>query len=466
MRVIVVGAGKVGYKIAETLSRELYDVVVIDNDKEVIKKVNDTLDVLTIESNGLVGQPFKTLKVTKVDVVIAVTDNDEGNMLVCLQAKYMGAGRTIARIRNPEYERDLALPKEELAIDFIINPEKSTALEIVRSLTFSSAGQVNEFGDGSIHMVQFHIEEDSILNKIRIEDITAFEELLIPAILRDGDTIIPRGDQKIISGDTIYIIGKKEEIIKYFNKLGLTPMNLKNVMILGGGDYSYYLAMYLNKMGISTKIIEKDMEICKELSEKLPETLVINGDGTDLNLLEEESISSMDAFIALSGYDEENILAVLLAKQNGVKKGISKVNRDVYIALSKNIGVDSTITPSLITTSEILGFVRGEWVLSLSLLQGGQAQVVEYLISPTSKVSDKPLKDLNLPRSIIITTIISKGKITIPHGHDIIRANDRIIVITKADELEKARKLFHGEEGNVKYGFWDHLKNARKITNS
>jgi len=466
VRVIIVGAGKVGYKIAEALSRELYDVIVIDNDKEVIKKVNDTLDVLTIESNGLVGQPFKTLKVTKEDIVIAVTDNDEGNMLVCLQAKYMGVGRTIARIRNPEYEKDLALPKEELAIDFIINPEKSTALEIVRSLTFSSAGQVNEFGDGSVHMVQFYIEEDSVLNNMVLENITSFDELLIPAILRDGDTIIPKGDQKIISGDIIYIIGKKEEIIKYFNKLGLTPMDLKNIMILGGGDYSYYLAMYLNKMGISTKIIEKDMQRCIELSEKLPESLIINGNGTDLNLLEEENISSMDAFISLSGYDEENILAVLLAKQNGVKKGIAKVNRDNYITLAKNIGVDSTVTPSLITTSEILGFVRGEWVLSLSLLQGGQAQVVEYLISPTSKVIDIPLKELKLPKNIIITTIISKDKVIIPHGNDIIRANDKIIAISKADGLEKARKLFHGEEGNVNYGFWNRLKNAREITNS
>ncbi|HLV10154.1 MAG TPA: Trk system potassium transporter TrkA [Halanaerobiales bacterium] len=466
LRVIIVGAGKVGYKIAETLSKELYDVIVVDNDKEVIQKVNDTLDVLTIESNGLIGQPFKSIKVNEDDLVIAVTDNDEGNMLICLRAKYMGAGRTIARIRNPEYENDLALPKEELAIDFIINPEKSTAAEIVRLLTFSPAEQINEFGNGSVQMVQVDIDEESPLNNVALKDQNDFEDLLIAAIIRDGDTIIPKGDQRIKSGDTIFIIGNKKEIADYFNSIGEAPVDIRKVMILGGGTYSFYLAEYMNKMGMSTKIIEKDLQRCRELSEKIPDSLIINGDGTDLNLLKEENVAAMDAFVSLTGIDEENILVSLLAKQNGVKKGIAKVNRENYITLAKNIGVDSTITPSIITTSEILGFVRGEWVLSLSLLPGGQAEVVEYLIKPDSPAINIPLKDLDLPDSTIIATIISEGKVIIPHGGDVIKKDDKIVVISKADEVEKARQLFHGKEGKGNHGFWNSLKNARSSINN
>ncbi|MTI62221.1 MAG: Trk system potassium transporter TrkA [Firmicutes bacterium] len=466
MRVIIVGAGKVGYKIAETLSKDLYDVVVIDNDKEVIQKVNDTLDVLTIESNGLIGQPFKKIGVNKNDLVIAVTDNDEGNMLVCLSAKHLGAGKTIARIRNPEYEKDLALPKEELAIDFIINPEKSTAAEIVSLLTFSPAGNINEFANGSVQMVQLDIEEDSPLNNLTLREQNNLGEFLIAAIIRDGKTIIPKGDQRIKSGDNIFIIGKKEEIAEYFDSIGKTPLNIRKVMILGGGKFSYYLADYMNNMGITTKIIEKDLDRCKTLSEKLNNTLIINGDGTDLNLLQAEGLSTMDAFISLSGIDEENILATLLAKQNGAKKGIAKVNRENYTTLAKNIGVDSTITPSFITTNEILGFVRGEWVLSLSLLPGGQAEVVEYFVKSDCPIIDIPLKDINLPKGTIITTIIRGINVIVPHGDDMIAADDKVVVISEAEEVAQIRDLFHGKERKVKNGLWNSIKNFRSSINS
>jgi len=465
MRVIIIGAGKVGYNIASALSKELYDVIVIDNDEEVIKKVNDTLDVLALESNGLIGKPLNEIGVNKNDIVIAVTNNDETNVLLCLSAKHLGAGRTIARIRNPEYENDLALPKEELPIDFIINPEKSTAAEIVRLLTFSPAGMINEFGGGSVQMVQLNVQKDSPLDNIMLKEQNNLGQFLIAAIIRDGETIIPKGDHYIKSGDNIFVIGHKKEIAEYFNSIGEAPLDIRKIIILGGGKISYYLAEYMSKLGISTKIIEKDLGRCKVLSEELPYTLIINGDGTDLELLKSEGIATTDAFIALSGFDEENILATLLARQNGTKKGIAKVNRENYISLASNIGVDTTITPSLITTSKILGFIRGELVLSLSLLPGGEAEVIEFIISSESKVIDIPLRELNLPEDTIITTIIRENKVIIPHGQDMIKKYDRVIVISKAETVGQVREFLLGKERLNQDGFWTGFKNFRSSIN-
>lgn len=463
MRVIIVGAGKVGYKIASTLSKDLYDVIVIDNDKDVIEKVNGTLDVLAIESNGLIGEPFKNIDVNQEDLVIAVTDNDEGNILACLSAKHLGAGKTIARIRNPEYERDLALPKEMLEIDHIINPEKTSAEEIVRLLNFSPAGSISEFVGGAVQMIQLYIEEDSPLNNVTLSQQDQLKGFLVGAINRGGETIIPKGNHRIITGDKIFIIGKRKEISNYFKSLGKSPVNMKDVMILGGGTFSYYLAETLNKMEINTKIIEKQRGRCEFLAKRLSNTLIIHGNGTDLNLLESEGINNTDAFVSMSGYDEENILATLLAKQNGVKKGIAKVNRENYIDLAKNIGVDSTITPSSITADEILEFVRGEWVLSLSVLPGGQAEVIEYQIKENSPIIDIPLKNLKLPKSTIITTIVRNEQVIIPHGNDRIKKKDKIVVISKSEEVESVRKMIDDKEGISLNGIWNSIKNSGSI---
>ncbi len=465
MRVIIIGAGKVGYNIASALSKEMYDVIVIDNDEEVLKKVDDTLDVFTIHSNGLIGKSLSKIGVNKDDIVIAVTESDETNILLCLSAKHLEAGRTIARIRNPEYENDLSLPKEKLPIDFIINPEKTTAEEIVRLLTFSPAGMINEFGDGSVQMVQRNVQDDSPLNNKMLKEQNNQGKYLIAAIIRDGETIIPKGDHYIKTGDNIFVIGQKKEIAGYFSSIGEVPLEIKRVIILGGGRISYYLAEYMSKLGISTKIIEKDMERCKRLSEELPDTLIIHGDGTDLELLKSEGIATTDAFIALSGFDEENILATLLARQNGAKKGIAKVNRENYISLASNIGVDTTITPSLITTSKILGFIRRETVLSLSLLPGGEAEVIEFFIGPETRAVDIPLKELNLPEDTIITTIIRDNKVIIPHGQDVIKKYDRIIVITKAETAGLVREFLLGKERIRKNGFWTGFKNNRSSVN-
>jgi len=464
MRVIIVGAGKVGYQIAETLSRELYDVIVIDQDEEVIQKVSDNLDVMAIRSNGFVAQTLNQLDITKEDIFIAVTESDEGNMLACMSAKHLGAGVAIARIRNPEYAKGLVISKEQLAIDYIINPEQSTAFEISRMLTFSPAGQVEDFARGKVQMVTIPVEESSPLVNLSIKDFGHIENILIAAIIRKGQILIPKGSDQIKSGDSIYVVGKKPDILKFCKSIGKTPGGVRNVMILGGGRIAYYLAENLHYLGISVKIIEKDLERCRELSEKLPNALILNGDGTDVDFLKSENIQQMDAFIALSGFDEENVLIALLAKQLGVKKVISKVSRSNYIPLVETIGIDAAITPSMITAGEILRFIRGGKIVSLFLLLGGQAEIMELIAHPTCEAIHVPIKDLGFPKNAIITTIVRNNKVIVPRGNDVIKPNDRVVILSLSSEVARARSFFADREGEIKHGFWNHFKSNRDFT--
>ncbi len=461
MRVIIVGAGKVGYQIAETLVSENYDVVVIDRNPEVIEKVSDNLDVLAVHANGLLKQPLIELGINGDDVLIAVTDSDEGNMIACLSAKNLGAGRTIARIRNPEFSKDLAVSKDDVAVDYVINPEKSTANEISHLLTFSPAGQMGDFAGGRVQMVQLPVRPDSRLSGITVQHCGQIAHILVAAISRRGRLIIPRGSDVIEAGDDILITGKRSEIASFCDAVGLVPRRFKHVMIVGGSRITYYLAEILHHHGMSVKIIESDEKKCQILSELLPHALVICGDGTEPKLLKAENIASMDAFVALTGRDEDNILLTLLAKQLGAGKGIAKVSRPNYLSLAQAIGVDATVTPSLITAGEILRVVRGGPVMSLFMLLGGQAEIIEFLAKPTSSVVNRQLKDLPLPKEVLVTTIVRDRDVVVPRGDTVIEAGDRVIVICKMEEVPAVKSLFGSEERKSNGGFWRRLKGIK-----
>lgn len=461
MRIIIIGAGKVGYQLAETLSKDLYDVIVIDRDEQVLKNVQDNLDVLTVKSNGFASHIFKEIGLSEQDIVIAVTGSDEGNMLICMAAKRLGAGKTVARIRNPEYTKDIAITQQQLSIDYVINPELSTADEISRMLFFSPAGQIEDFAKGKVQMVAIPIDESNPLVNKRIRDLNNLEDILITAIIRKGNVIIPKGDDEIHISDTIYVMGQKADIIKFCSSIGKAPRKVNNAMILGGGKSAYYLAERLLYLGISVKIIEQDLNRCKELSEVLPNALIIHGDGTDINLLKSENIESMDAFIALTGVDEENVLVALLAKQLGASKAIAKVSRSNYISLVETIGVDAAITPSMITAAEILRLIRGGKILSLFLIMGGQAEIMELIAQPRSKGVNIPIKDLDFPKEAIISAIVHNGHVIVPHGNDIIKPNDRVIILSKSSEVSKVRNLFIDNQGERKHGFWNYFQSTR-----
>jgi trk system potassium uptake protein TrkA len=458
MRIVIIGAGKVGYQLAETLSKELYDVIVIDQDEQVIKKVQDNLDALAVRSNGFVAHSLKEIDIQNEDIVIAVTDSDEGNMLTCMSAKHLGAGKTIARIRNPQYTDDIAATQEQLSIDYVINPERSTAHEISRLLSFSPAGQVEDFAKGKVQMVAVPIDETSPLINGHIKDFDHLDNILIAAIIRRGKIIIPKGHDEIHANDTIYIIGKKVDILKFCKSIGKTPRRVNSAMIIGGGRNAYYLAKNLHYLGISAKIIEQDLNRCKELSEALPNALIIHGDGTDVDLLKSENICSMDAFITLTGVDEENVLIALLAKQLGVSKVIAKISRTNYIPLVETIGVDAAISPSMITAAEILRLIRGGKIVSLFLLLGGEAEIMELIVHPSCSAINVPIKNLNFPKEAIICAIVHNNQVTVPHGNDMVKPNDRVIILSKSSEVTRVRSLFNNKQGENKHGFWNHFQ--------
>jgi|LSQX01.1.fsa_nt_gb trk system potassium uptake protein TrkA len=461
MRIIIIGAGKVGYQLAETLSKDLYDVIVVDRDEQVLKKVQDNLDVLTVQSSGFASHIFNNIGLNSQDIVIAVTGSDEGNMLICMSAKRLGAGKTVARIRNPEYATDIVDTQERLSIDYIINPELSAANEISQILSSSPAGQIEDFARGKVQMVAIPIDESNPLVNKLIKDLNYAGNILIVAIVRRGNIIIPKGDHEIHANDTIYITGQKSDILKFCSSIGKSPKKVNNVMILGGGKNTYYLAKKLLYLGVSVKIIEQDLNRCKELSEALPNALIIHGDGTDVDLLKSENVESMDAFIALTGVDEENVLIALLAKQLGASKVIAKVSRSNYISIVETIGVDAVITPSMITAAEILRFIQGGKILSLFLIMGGQAESMELIAQPSSVGVNTPIKDLNFPKEAIICAIVRNDQVIVPHGNDVIKPNDRVIIFSKSSEVSKVRNLFNDNRGDKKHGFWDYFKGTR-----
>jgi len=457
MRVIIIGAGKVGYQIADTLSNENYDIIVIDQDEQVINKVEEHLDVLTIQCNGLAGQSLKEIGLNEDDLVIAVTDSDEGNILACLSAKKLGAGQTIARIRNPEYSEDVSIFKEHMSIDYIINPEKSTADEIARMLNFSPAGQIEDFAKGKVQMLGIPVDGSNPFVHIPLKDLPILQNILIGAIFRKGQLIIPKGQDTIQPGDNIHIIGRKSDTLEFCKAIGKYPKKVRSFMIFGGSRIAYYLTKGFEHLNVSVKIIERDPHRCQELAERLPNALVINGDGSDIDLLKSENVDAMDAFIALTGMDEENILVALLAKQLGAARVISKISRPNYMSLVETLGVDAAVMPSMITTADILRYVRGEKVQSLFLLSGGQAVVMELIAQPGCEGIHVPLKDLSLPKNTIIASIVRNGRVIIPHGNDMVYTDDRVIFLGHSSEITKAARLFMKRGENRNHEFWNHF---------
>ena len=430
MKVMIVGAGKLGYKLADAISGKDVHVTVMDSDPEVLGRISDHLDALMMKANGLQVDALQEAGVDAYDLLIAVTDSDETNIVICSLAKKLGCSKAIARIRDPEYARHREFIKSALEIDYIINPELATAKEIIRYLLKSYSFYSGDFAEGRILMADFNASNLPGFSGKKIMELENIEDLLIAAISRNGEIIIPYGSTLIMEDDVIYIIGKRDSIdhLAQRSKTSLLIKNIKKVMILGGGKVGYYLAEKLTEQGISVKVIGKDRERCQYLSEHLKNGLVICGDGTDIDLLMDEDISSMDAFIGVTGYDEENLLMTLMAKQSGVKKVIAKVSKSSYVNIIENLGVDIALSPIDITVGDILKFIRGGRVLSVSLLLGGQAEVTEILADSNMPVVGKPIAELGLPKGIIIGAIYHEGKVIIPNGSSIIYPSDRFVV--------------------------------------
>ncbi|NLX86322.1 MAG: Trk system potassium transporter TrkA, partial [Clostridiales bacterium] len=413
--------------------------------------------------NGISSSLLKGLGIEGWDLFIAVTDSDEANIVACITSKKLGVKTAIARVRNPEYVVELDFMRSSLGIDYIINPEYATACEIIRLLLNTYASYAADFAKGQVRMSEIIIESASVFAGKQIKDLKLPPGVVITAITRSGEVIIPNGFDYIMPDDTLYIMGEKSVVDRVAKNAGAHIVNnrVKNVMIIGGGRIGYYLAKGLEHLDINVKIIEQDLERCKELAEGLDNALVLHGDGTDLTLLKAENIEGMDAFLAVTGYDEENLMVSVLAKRMGAKKVIAKVSRSNYTSVLETIGIDNAVSPKLITASDILRIVRGGRIVSISLLIGGRAEVLEIIPQEGAPILDKPLKELGIPKGIIIGAILRHGKVIIPNGDAVIKASDRVIVFTLDSRVDKVTKLFGCKRGGLGINeFDDSAKNA------
>ena len=454
MDIVIVGSGKVGFSLAEQLVKEEHNVTVVDNDEEALRRAGDQLDIMTVRGNGVSAAALREAVVDKADLLVAATNADEVNMVCCLTAKDLGAKYTIARIRNPEYTANLAELRRNLKIDMAINPENSTAVEISRLLRFPSAANIETFCRGKVELMGFRLQEGDFLIDSPLYALPAQVKklsLLFCAVDRGGDVSIPHGSFVPKAGDKLYMVGRPDSLDQFFRQLGRYAPKVKQVFLIGGGKVSMYLASTLDRMGIRLKIIERSEERCRLISEQFPRVTVICGDGTDSELLESENLSASDAFVALPDRDEDNLIISLYAMQQGIKKVITKCNRQNYAGIVRSLGLDSVISPKFVTASNIVHVVRGlqnsqgSVMNSLHRIADGGAEAMEFTVGPATRYLGVPLKELKLRPGVLLAVIVRKNNIIIPEGSSFLQEGDRVIIIARGGGVLDLNDIYRSE---------------------
>ncbi|MGI6361862.1 MAG: Trk system potassium transporter TrkA [Bacillota bacterium] len=450
MDIIIVGDGKVGSTLAEQLIQEDHNITVIDNDPDALLRVTEHLDVIGIEGNGASYDVQEEAAVDSADLLIAATSSDEVNMICCLLARKIGAKHTIARIRNPEYARQVYIFKEELGLSMVVNPELAAAIEISRLISFPSAITSSSFAKGLVDVIEFKIKKDNPLVGKPLSDIrnNSKVNVLICAIERDGHVIIPSGDFILDADDRIYICGDNKKIARFVHSSGIFSQRIKEVMIIGGGKISYYLCKILVEMGVYVRLIEINEERCQFISDAFPQVLVIEGDGSEQQLLDAEGIGLVDAFVSLTDLDEENLLISMYAAKKGVPKVISKLNRMSYLEVIQETGIDSLVCPKLLTADQILQYVRamenavGSQVKTLYRIADEQAEIVEFLASANTLHLQEKLCEIKTRSDALIAAIVRGRHLIIPSGDDFIQEKDSVIVVTTQKGLNDLNDIF------------------------
>lgn len=449
MKIVVVGDGKVGFAIAKQLNQEGHDITVVENKVNVLSSTMNQLDIVGVQGNGASLDTLLEARVPSSDLLIAATSTDEVNIICCLLAKKLGARHTIARIRNPEYNNTVRLIKDELGLSMSINPEQA-AREILRAIRFSNSIKVSSFAKGRIELAEVKVTENSPLLNMRVVDINRrFKaEVLFVTILRDGEVIIPNGNTVIYENDRLTLTGSATQLERFFIKIGiLSDRTVNEVMIVGGGRITYYLTRMLLELGMAVKIIELNKDKCINLVEKFPQATVIHGDGTDHELLLSESLEEMDAFIALTDNDEENVIISMFAQSHGVTHVLPKVNRVSLGFLLDKLGLENSITPKFITANQIVQYVRamqntvGSNVESLIKLVDDKVEALEFRVRDNCRFIDVPIKDLNIRKGIIIAYITHKGVSKVATGDTRIQLSDTVIIISKVAGLRDINDL-------------------------
>ena len=453
MRIIVVGCGNVGLTLTEQLSKEGHNITVIEEQSSVVQTAVNNLDVMGIVGNGASYSIMKDAGIDKADLMIAVTDSDELNLLCCLIAKKAGNCHTIARVRNPIYKKEINFIKEELGLSMVINPEEAAATEAGRLLKLPSATKIETFARGRAELVRLVIDENSRLKDLALKDIPSDlkKHVVIAVVTRGNDVFIPDGSFILRAGDEITIIGSSKNTVSFFKKLGLPSAKVHSTIIIGGGETGYYLAMQLIALGIKVTIFDKDPVRCKELTELLPQALVINGDGTDKDMLLEEGVTSTESFVSLTNLDEENIMLSMYVKSiNPKAKLITKVHRVNYGEIIGSLGIGSIIYPKNITADRIVQFVRGMSVSkennieTLYKLNDDRVEALEFIVKYGSPIIGVPLAKLKLKKGILIACINHYGEIISPTGDSVIRDRDSVIVVTTQTGLNDINDVLEG----------------------
>ena len=445
MRIIIAGAGDVGFHLAKLLTQENQNIVLIDTDGDKLKYAAAQLDIAIIKGSCIYYSVLDEASISKADLVIAATNSEETNISTCIIAKHLGAKRTIARVRNTEFllKRE-KLDLQKLGIDDVISTETLAAREIKRLLKDVAFTESFEFDRGLLSLIGISIEGTSPLAGKTVSEsayLNPENNFLTAAILRNNETIIPRGDVDFHVGDHVYFIAKQDAIDHILELSGKDRKRIKNVMILGGNEVGFHTARKLSAK-FNVKLIESNKERCFELADQLQGTLIINGDGTDVDLLEEEGIHQMDAFIAVTDNSEANIISCLVAKNHGVRKTIALVENMDYIHISQNIGVDTLINKKLIAANFIFRHVRKGDVLSLTSLPGVDAEVLEFEVKENSPVAGKVLKSINFPKSAIVGGVIRHGKSYTPNGDFRFEAMDHVVVVARPECIHKVEGYF------------------------
>lgn len=448
MKIIIIGCGKVGSTLAAQLSKEDNDICVIDTNRERIQYLTSRNDIMGICSDGTNYAVLKEAGIESADLLIAVTESDELNLLCCVIAQKAGRCKMIARVRNPVYQQENEFLRKKLGLAKIINPELLAAQEMFKVLCFPNAREVDYFSMGKAQMVRFRIPAGSVLDGLSLKQVSAQinDKILICARERGEDVIIPNGDSVLQSGDMISILGVRKTIVEFFRAIKHNVNQVKNTMIIGGGKIGVYLTRMLLKTGIHVKIIEQDRKRCEDLNRHFPEATIIHGDGSDKDLLNEERISKTDAFVALTGFDEENILLSLFAKDM-TKKVVTKINRFQLNEVVHNLDLDSVVYPKNLTTEKILQYVRatnnpvGSNIVTLYRFYDEKVEALEFIIKEKSPLTNTPLHQLNLKKNNLIGCITRNGKTIIPKGQDEILVGDSIVVVTTMLGLQDAQDI-------------------------
>ena len=448
MRIVIVGAGKLGYSIAELLANEEFDVVLVDQDETRLEAAKNTLDVLTVTANGASPITMNDPDIRSADILIAVTAGDEVNMVACILAKKHGITHTVARIRDMQFLSEAKeYLKENFDIDLMLNPELITAREVYRILMTPAALDVEDFASGKVRLFETKVTRHSPLANIPLKDLEMPKSILAGMIFRDHRMIIPHGDDCLLPHDNAYFIGDPAEIQKFSETfVHRDARKLEHVMIIGAGRTGRFLAKMLDDADVAVKIIDTNRERSRLAAEALENGLAICGDGTDIDLLMEEGVADADAVVCLTEDDKLNLMLALLAKHLGAKKTVVRVARGEYVDLMEKVGVDIVLPTRLLSASEVLAFARRGGVVSVSLLEGAKAEAVEVIVQEGAPVAGIPLMDARLPRECLVCAYVRDDEAVIPNGASVLLPGDRTILFIQTRFAQKVMKYFKGKD--------------------